>query len=205
MSFSALFAISGVFIASFECFQLNPFQENIKDDRIVGGKTAKPGQFPYMVSLREREQVNGTSIWQHSCGGSILDNRWIISAAHCTQPEFLNTSNLRIVIGAHHIQNDGQIHRLDRIVIHPAYIASDFRNDISLLRTKKKMLFNDLFKAISLRGQIVGGGVVSILAGWGWLGVCKEVCSVRVEIVHDEKNKNYLRQERGFGQYVLLN
>lgn len=43
--------------------------------RIVGGQTAQEGQFPYQVSLR----ANGN----HFCGGSIVNEYWIVTAAHC--------------------------------------------------------------------------------------------------------------------------
>lgn len=43
--------------------------------RVVGGRDAPEGAHPYQVSLRR-----GNS---HYCGGVILNNRWVITAAHC--------------------------------------------------------------------------------------------------------------------------
>lgn len=45
------------------------------EGRIVGGDDASPGQFPYQISLRIKDS--------HTCGGSIIDNEWILTAAHC--------------------------------------------------------------------------------------------------------------------------
>lgn len=47
-----------------------------KEDRIVQGKIAPGGAFPYQASLRVRENY-------HVCGGSIISDRWILTAGHC--------------------------------------------------------------------------------------------------------------------------
>ena len=48
--------------------------------RIVGGKEAAPGQFPHQVGLRIT-MGSRTAF----CGGSILSDRVILTAAHCAQ------------------------------------------------------------------------------------------------------------------------
>lgn len=48
--------------------------------RITNGKDAVADQFPYQVGL----SFNGTeSSWW--CGGSIINNTWVLTAAHCTK------------------------------------------------------------------------------------------------------------------------
>ncbi|KAL7296167.1 hypothetical protein TKK_0010708 [Trichogramma kaykai] len=48
--------------------------------RIIEGNFALPGQFPYAVSLQFINEKNCT---YHFCGGSILDEYHILTAAHC--------------------------------------------------------------------------------------------------------------------------
>ena len=49
----------------------------MRQARIKGGNSAKVGEFPWLVSVR----VNGG----HFCGGSLINNRFVLTAAHCTQ------------------------------------------------------------------------------------------------------------------------
>lgn len=119
MNSYTLLAVLAVLIGSSMSFGLDQLAENINDERIVGGSTARPGQFPYMASIRARGRFpNGTlSAWKYHCGGSIISNRWVVSAAACTY--LLGPQAFRIYVGAHHLHNDGRGYLVDRVTIHP--------------------------------------------------------------------------------------
>lgn len=168
MNFFTFFTILAITLVSCESFRLDSIEANVNNDRIIGGSTARRGQFPYTVALRGRITLsNNTIVWRHMCGGSILNNRWILSAAHCTLQQFSNVLNVIAVAGGHHILNDGRIYRLDRIINHPRYSTANKNNDISLLRTNEQIQFNNFVRQISLRRQFVDAGVASIVSGWG--------------------------------------
>lgn len=175
MNLVAFFAISAAIVCSIRSFHLNSLEE----DRIIGGETAKPGQFPYQVSLRQISKKNDTAPVRYlfRCGACLISIRWIISGADCTaHKSFSNASNMLIVVGAHHRANDGKMYRLDRIVNHPTFDWKNLRGDISLMRTIDKIQFNKAVQPIALRKGFVKEGVTTIFAGWGKFEVRKKLC-----------------------------
>lgn len=127
--------------------------------RIIGGTEADPGQFPYQVSLRDD--------YGHFCGGSIISNRWTMTAEHCVfDVEFFN-GVFRIVTGAHHSVIGGTEYVVDRVVHHPEYNSETLENDIALVRTDREIVFSNLVAAIPFSNAHVGAGVTSRTSGWG--------------------------------------
>lgn len=126
--------------------------------RIVGGQNAASGQFPYQISLRSTANA-------HFCGGSLVNNRWIVSAAHCTIGR--SGANTVVVVGALSRTTGGITHRVSRIVNHPSYNSQSLNNDISVAQTETVMGFTATVAPIGLGSAFVGGGVSAIASGWG--------------------------------------
>uniref|UniRef100_A0A3B4TDV7 trypsin n=1 Tax=Seriola dumerili TaxID=41447 RepID=A0A3B4TDV7_SERDU len=80
-----------------------------EDDKIVGGRECTPHSQPHQVSLNSG---------YHFCGGSLVNEYWVVSAAHCYK------SKMDIVLGDHNrwfMDGNEQIIRASSVIPHPNY------------------------------------------------------------------------------------
>ncbi|XP_050408876.1 chymotrypsin-like serine proteinase isoform X1 [Patella vulgata] len=139
-------------------------------NRIVGGSDAKSGQFPWQVSL----QFDVGGAFAHICGGSLIAEDRVLTAAHCV--EGTSASDLRVVLGIlrlDHVDETEQILSLSSLVIHPEYDgeADGSPNDFAVLRLSGTA--NTASSAISIIDMADKGddftGEECTLSGWGRL------------------------------------
>ncbi|CAG2059159.1 unnamed protein product, partial [Timema podura] len=92
--------------------------------RIYYGEDASPGEFPSIVSLQVENM--------HSCGATIFNSEWIISAAHCVVDA--DVSKLSVVAGTIDLRNNGSVHQVTAAIPHEGYDPNNyFINDIAVL------------------------------------------------------------------------
>ena len=59
--------------------------KRVDSANIVGGKRAKPGDFPYMALIGYGTTTNqkGETVTSYNCGGSLINKYYVLTAAHC--------------------------------------------------------------------------------------------------------------------------
>uniref|UniRef100_A0A8C3L8I8 Coagulation factor XI n=1 Tax=Chrysolophus pictus TaxID=9089 RepID=A0A8C3L8I8_CHRPC len=135
--------------------------------RIIGGTDSSPGEWPWQVSLHVK-----LSRRRHLCGGSIISNQWILTAAHC----FMSVQNPNIwrvyagVLKQSEINEDTPFFRVEEIIIHPQYNSAQTGYDIALLKLDKAMNFTDLQLPICLPSKEEASMLYTDcwVIGWGY-------------------------------------
>lgn len=131
--------------------------------RVIGGIVAE-NRYPFMVSL----QLNSTKGFNHNCGGSIINERTIITAAHCVY--YHETSSLRVHVGENSREVvRGEVFDVKAIHCHEKYVGTAYDYDVALLRIKGCFEFNDKIQPIELakpHDVIIYGSFATIM-GWG--------------------------------------
>ncbi|KAG9511007.1 Mite allergen Der p 3 [Fragariocoptes setiger] len=171
---------------SIQCGEANPHgdsDQRLVPNRIVGGSKTEPGEFPFQVRLNIKSR-RGSGI----CGGVILDDRHILTAAHCmtacmstmATTVTIETDGVQATLGDHSIRaSDGELDiDIESIRPHEKYDACNYYsndNDIAILETKSPIKYkftSDGYGSINRpcmpkSGTIYREGEPVIVSGWG--------------------------------------
>jgi secreted trypsin-like serine protease len=116
-------------VASIGMVEAGLAQEPIKPfgRRIVGGEKTDISQHLWQVAL----QFKGDFF----CGGSIIGQRWVLTAAHCFQ---LSTrgGDWRAKAGATNHATMGDWSEVERVIVHERYNPTTYENDIALIKLR---------------------------------------------------------------------
>ncbi|KAE8631823.1 hypothetical protein XENTR_v10001314 [Xenopus tropicalis] len=102
--------------------------------RILGGQDSKAEVRPYMASI----QQNGI----HQCGGVLIADKWVLSAAHCATNS--SNSSLNVMLGAISLSKPEKykiVVKVLREIPHPLYNSTIKHHDLLLLEVRKYFLF----------------------------------------------------------------
>ncbi|XP_072519840.1 coagulation factor IXa [Salminus brasiliensis] len=137
--------------------------------RIVGGTLATPGEIPWQVALVAR------STQQVFCGGSIVSELWVITAAHCLE-ESKDTAFF-VRVGEHDVSKQDSTEQnleVEKAVVHPRYnpTVSLYNHDVALLRLRSPILFSEQVSPICLGPKVfteslLNSGSLAMVSGWG--------------------------------------
>ncbi|XP_073530677.1 coagulation factor X-like isoform X2 [Phyllobates terribilis] len=132
--------------------------------RIVGGMRCDLGHCPWQVMIRNSR---GTDF----CSGSLISQRWVVSAAHC----FEGIDPHHVTIGDYDKylrDQDEQKIAVLKVFSHPYYLGEYYDHDIALLYLRSPAILSDYTRPICLPSPGLGllltqEGEIGQVSGWG--------------------------------------
>jgi hypothetical protein len=139
-------------------------------DKIVGGTNASIAEFPWQISMQTRQGF-------HFCGGSILDENFILTASHCVDGQ--QASSMRVAAGITRVSTSGtagQLRDVSQIIMFPGYVTPEQGKDVALLKLSQPLNLSDPnvtpidpITAAEAGAGLTNPGVNATVTGWGTL------------------------------------
>lgn len=141
---------------------------NNEEQKIVGGKVAMDGAYPWQVSLGVSWIADPYKA--HFCGGSIYSDRWIVTAAHCA--ENLTSAKIVVTAGTNKLVANATRRNVQRVIVHKDYKSDTHDNDIALLELRDPLQLSDRIKTIPLitaseEPSVIVESTKFLVTGWG--------------------------------------
>lgn len=163
-------------------------------DRIVGGVAALPNSWPWIVNMQ---------FGKFLCGGTILDDETVVTAAHCCDGYQRKPHQVKGTIGDHnfHAMDLGEAtFHAKSVTVHPNYSRRTVVNDICIVKFSNMALSRrPIAAAVCLPPSAYHppAGTKCWTAGWGYNDkgqVAEKLQEVDLDLINDDKCK---RTENG--------
>uniref|UniRef100_A0A8C6QK67 Serine protease 44 n=1 Tax=Nannospalax galili TaxID=1026970 RepID=A0A8C6QK67_NANGA len=162
--------------------------------RIVGGQPAAAKKWPWQVSLQVKSQ--------HVCGGSLIGQRWVMTAAHCVYGHLEYT----VVLGAINLVSGFPVRiPVKDIIVHQDYsVWGAILHDIALVLLATPVDFSANIQPVCLPGKAfhVPTGTRCWVTGWGktaeqGISSISKLREVQLNVIHLEKCNQLLKENLG--------
>lgn len=141
---------------------ITTLKDLFESQRIISGDPAVYEQFPWQVAVHFT-----TPQGSFFCGGALISNRWVLTAAHCAE----GATSFTLRFGGLTLSSS-ESGRVDltatRAIVHEGY-NSNLNNDVALVQLNEEISFNSRIQPVRLpaRGETIAAGEKVTVSGWG--------------------------------------
>lgn len=133
--------------------------------KVINGHNSTRGQFPHQVLIFLDQMIGNRNL---SCGGSLISDRWVLTAAHCAA----GFETFEVHLGALYTRNfteEGRVIRqTNRSFVHPRYTDYlIYLNDIALIDLIEPVQFSETIQPARLPKRIHYHNREAIISGFG--------------------------------------
>ncbi|CAL4213582.1 unnamed protein product, partial [Meganyctiphanes norvegica] len=150
--------------------------------RIVGGVETEVNEYPWMVALAWSSSYSSAF-----CGGSIIHEEYILTAAHCAA---VMSGSEVVVVGEHQWSTSGESNvretvNIAQIISNPNYNSNTMENDVALLKLSRPLTFGSDNQVAPICPPEAGNlytNIDALVTGWGTTESGGDVSDILLEV-----------------------
>ncbi|XP_001661116.2 serine protease snake [Aedes aegypti] len=171
---------------------------------IINGEDAKPGEFPHQALIGWRSEKDPG---KHNfiCGGSLISERYVLTAAHCFipgRPQIVRLGEIDLTN-----DNDNQDdYEIEDYILHPQYKFAASYHDIALIKLAEDVTFSFFVRPACLWDTLAMNVTKVVATGFGFteeLKMSEILQKVPLDIFNKDECVQQYAGQRKFKQGII--